>query len=150
MIPQVLHPPGASIDRALPPPFVTRVGPQVAGHFMAGEHVKATAHEGVRDGKDGPLLATADGEALGEGGERGALVRTAAGARWVRIARRGRWPFRVGSCWIPGSCIPYTELKCLILKGFFQRSDTDRDPRGKPVKTTCYDKFDQLRPWNPI
>ena len=64
MIPQVLNPPGESIDRELPPPFVKIVTPQFAVHFIAGEHVKDTAHDGVRDGNDGPLLSTAYGEAL--------------------------------------------------------------------------------------
>ncbi len=41
-------------------------------------------------------------------------------------------------------------LKYLILKGFFQICRLGRDPRGKPVKTTCYTKIGQLRPWNPI
>jgi len=64
MIPQVLNPPGESIDRELPPPFVKIVGPQFAVPCMAGEHGKDTAHDGVRYGNDGPLLATAYGEAL--------------------------------------------------------------------------------------
>src|SRR5207302_9371511 len=54
-----------------------------------------------------------------------------------------------GSCWIPGSYTPCTGLKHLILNGFFQRCHIGRDPRGKPVKTTCYAKLDPLRPWNP-
>src|SRR2546428_5574645 len=58
--------------------------------------------------------------------------------------------FRKGSCWIPGSYTPCAGLKHLILNGFFQRCRIGRDPRGKPVKTTCYAKLDQLRPWNPI
>src|SRR2546426_9087292 len=56
----------------------------------------------------------------------------------------------LGSCWIPGSYTLCTGLKHLILNGFFQRCRIGRDPRGKPVKTTCYAKLDQLRPWNPI
>src|SRR6266568_1689317 len=51
-----------------------------------------------------------------------------------------------GSCWIPGSYTPCTGLKHLILNGFFQRCRIGHDPRGKPVKTTCYAKLDQLRP----
>src|SRR5207244_8229896 len=58
--------------------------------------------------------------------------------------------YRKGSCWIPGPYTPCTGLKHLILNGFFQRCRIGRDPRGKPVKTTCYAKLDQLRPWNPI
>ena len=73
MIPQVLNPSGESIDRELPPPFVKIVGPQVTVHFMAGEHVKDTAHDGVRYGNDSPLLSTAYGEALVEGGAIGVL-----------------------------------------------------------------------------
>ena len=55
-----------------------------------------------------------------------------------------------GSCWIPGSYTPCTGLKHLILNGFFQSCRIGRDLLGKPVKTTCYAKLDQLRPWNPI
>src|SRR6266436_9036673 len=58
--------------------------------------------------------------------------------------------FQVGSCWIPGSYIPYTGLNHLILNGFFQRCCIGHDPRVEPVKTTSYAKLDQLRPWNPI
>jgi hypothetical protein len=58
--------------------------------------------------------------------------------------------FLQGSCWIPGSYTPCTGLKHLILNGFFQRCRIARDPRRKPVKTTCYAKLDELRPWNPI
>src|SRR2546428_713165 len=43
----------------------------------------------------------------------------------------------------------YSRFKHWILKGFFQGCRIGRDPRGKPVKTTCYAKLDQLRPWNP-
>jgi hypothetical protein len=62
----------------------------------------------------------------------------------------GKSYYRNGSCWIPGSYIPYIGHKRLILKGFFQRCHLGRDPRGKPVKTTCYAKIDPLRPWKPI
>jgi hypothetical protein len=55
-----------------------------------------------------------------------------------------------GSCWIPGSYTPCTGLKRLILNGFFQRCRIGHDQRVKPVKTICYAKLDQLRPWNPI
>jgi hypothetical protein len=68
MIPQVLNPPEAPIDSALPP-FVTRVGPQFAVRFMAGEHVQDTTHHGVRHSNDGPLLPTAYGETRIESGE---------------------------------------------------------------------------------
>src|SRR6266851_9221124 len=54
------------------------------------------------------------------------------------------WCNGCGSCWIPGSWIPCIGLKYLILNGFFQRCYIGRAPRGKPVKTTCYAKFDQL------
>ena len=47
-ISQVLNPPGEPIDSALPPPFVKIVTPQFAVPFIAGEHVKDTAHDGVR------------------------------------------------------------------------------------------------------
>lgn len=57
---------------------------------------------------------------------------------------------RRGSCWIPGSYTLCTGLKHLILNGFCQRCRIGRDPRVKTVKTTCYAKLDQLRPWNPI
>ena len=63
-ISQVLNPPGEPIDGELPPPFVKIVGPEFAVRFIAGEHVKDTAHDGVRYGNDGPLLSTAYGEAL--------------------------------------------------------------------------------------
>jgi hypothetical protein len=43
-ISQVLNPPGEPIDRELPPPFVKIVGPQFAGHFIAGEYVKDTTN----------------------------------------------------------------------------------------------------------
>ncbi len=55
-----------------------------------------------------------------------------------------------GSCWIPGSYTPRKGLKHLILNNFSQGCRIGRGPRGKPVKTICYDKLDQLRPWNPI
>src|SRR5438552_7345137 len=55
-----------------------------------------------------------------------------------------------GSCWIPGSYTPCTGLKPLILNGFFQRYHIGHDRRVKPLKTICYTKLDQLRPWNPI
>src|SRR5206468_4091751 len=55
-----------------------------------------------------------------------------------------------GSCWIAGSYTPCTGLKHLILQGFFQRCSIGHDPRVRPVKTTCYAKLGQLRPWNPI
>jgi hypothetical protein len=63
-IPQVFNPPGESIDRELPPPFVKIIGPYFTVPFIAGEHVKDTTHHRVRYGNDGPLLPTADGEAL--------------------------------------------------------------------------------------
>ncbi len=63
-ISQVLNPPGEPIDGELPPPFVKIVGPQFAVHFIAGEHVKDTTHNGVRHGNDGPLLPTTYSEAL--------------------------------------------------------------------------------------
>jgi hypothetical protein len=58
------NPPGESIDRELPPPFVKIIGPYFTVPFIAGEHVKDTTHNRVRYGNDGPLLPTADGEAL--------------------------------------------------------------------------------------
>jgi hypothetical protein len=58
-------------------------------------------------------------------------------------------PNAKGSYWIPGSYTPCTGLKHLILNGFFQGCRIGRAPRGKPVKTTCYAKLNQLRPWNP-
>jgi hypothetical protein len=45
-ISQVLNPPGEPIDGELPPLFVKIVGPQFAVHFIAGEHVKDTTHNG--------------------------------------------------------------------------------------------------------
>ena len=68
----------------------------------------------------------------------------------VKVPSTPADPSGGGSCWIPGSYIPCIGLKHLILKGFFQRCCLGRAPRGKPVKTTCYAKIDQLRPWNPI
>jgi hypothetical protein len=47
-----------------------------------------------------------------------------------------------GSCWIPGSYTPRKGLKHLILHSFSQGCRLGRDPRGKPVKTTCYAKID--------
>jgi hypothetical protein len=55
-----------------------------------------------------------------------------------------------GSWWIPGSYTLCTGVKPLIFSGFFQRCRIGRDPRENLVKTTCYAKLDQLRPWNPI
>src|SRR5712691_6980618 len=49
------------------------MGPQFLVPFMVAEHVKDTPHHGVRHGTDGPLLPTADGEALIEGRERRVL-----------------------------------------------------------------------------
>src|SRR6476620_8731567 len=43
-----------------------------------------------------------------------------------------------GSCWIPGSYTLWTVRKHLISKGSFQRDSIGHDPRGKPVKTSCY------------
>src|SRR5437879_1699258 len=63
-IPQAFNPPGEPIDGELPPPFVEIIGSQFTVHFIAGEHVKNTTHNGVRHGNDGPLLPPADGEAL--------------------------------------------------------------------------------------
>jgi len=57
--------------------------------------------------------------------------------------------FMGGSCWIPGSYTPRKGLKHLISNSFFQGCRIGRDHREKSVKTTCYAKLDQLRPWNP-
>src|SRR5215470_16783703 len=54
------------------------------------------------------------------------------------------------SCWIPESHTPWTGRKWLISEGFFQRCRIRHDPHGKPLKTSCYVKIGQLRPWNPI
>jgi hypothetical protein len=86
-------------------------------------------------------------------------TRTPRVSRYVRpsicsLSLTNSSPFAVqkvqGSCWIPGSYTPYTGLKRLILNGFFQRCRIGHDPRVEPVKTICYAKLDQLRPWNPI
>jgi hypothetical protein len=37
----------------------------------------------------------------------------------------------------------------LDVKSLFQRMPPSHDPRGKPVKTTCYTNIDPLRPRNP-
>jgi hypothetical protein len=50
----------------------------------------------------------------------------------------------LGSYWIPGSCTPRKRPKHLILNSFFQGCSVSRFPRGKPVKTICYVKLDQL------
>jgi hypothetical protein len=44
MIPQVLNPPGESIDSELTPPFVKIVSPQFAVRFIARKHVKDATH----------------------------------------------------------------------------------------------------------
>ena len=49
----------------------------------------------------------------------------------------------------PRVAAPRKGLKHLILNSFLQGCRISRDPRGKPGKTICYVKLDQLRPWNP-
>lgn len=63
-IPQMLDPPGQPIHSRVPPPFVKIVRPQFMVWDIAGEHRKATLHDRVRDGYDGPLFPTAGSEAL--------------------------------------------------------------------------------------
>jgi hypothetical protein len=72
-IPEVRNPPGASIDSALPPPFVKIVGPQFMVWGMAGEPIKDALHERVRDGDNGPLFPTAGSKALIQRCDRGPL-----------------------------------------------------------------------------
>ena len=49
-----------------------------------------------------------------------------------------------GSCWIPESYTPRTELKHLISKHFLPERAERTTPGGKPVKTNCYAKHDPL------
>ena len=63
-IPQMLDPSGQPIHGIVPPPFVKIVGPQFMVGGIAGEHIKETLHDRVRDGDDRSLFPTAGSEAL--------------------------------------------------------------------------------------
>ncbi len=99
---QACNPPDEPIDRELPPPFVKIIGPQFTVPFMAGEHGKDTPHDGVRHSKDGPLLPTADGEALREGRERRVLGPHGSMGELGQDRPEGRLPLRV----LPERCVP--------------------------------------------
>jgi hypothetical protein len=63
-ISQMLDPPGQPIHGIVPPPLVKIVGLQFMVWGIAGEHIKDTLHDRVRDSDERPLFPTAGSEAL--------------------------------------------------------------------------------------
>src|SRR5215813_658208 len=63
-IPEMLNPPGQPIHCVVSSSLVKIVGPSFAVGFLAGEHVKSTAHDRVGHRDHGPILPTTCREAL--------------------------------------------------------------------------------------